>query len=74
MHSQDHADSEYVLNVQVDRKRADFTANKQTNKLTYRHSALYTDISIQIYIHAGILHWSNVVYSNGWIPDLLRSS
>ena len=38
-HSRDHADSEYISNVWVDRKWAEFFGNKLTNK--YTNTQLY---------------------------------
>ena len=39
-HSRDYDDSEYVINVGVDRKGAEFIGNKQICKQTYKHSTL----------------------------------
>jgi len=41
MHSQDHADSEYIILCGEEHKGAQFIGNKQTNKLTYRHLTSY---------------------------------
>jgi len=45
MHSRNHADSECISYMGVDRKGAEFTDNKQIYSLihsfTYRHSTLY---------------------------------
>ena len=40
-HSRDHAASEYVSCVKLDRERAQFIGNKQTNMHTQKHSTLY---------------------------------
>ena len=40
-YSQNNDDSEYVSHVGIDRKGADFIGNKQINKHTCKHSALY---------------------------------
>ena len=52
MHFRDHAYSEYVLYVGIDRKGAEFIGNKHTHLLAHSqtHSALYisSDVSVMI--------------------------
>ena len=47
VHSRDHADTEYMLYVEMDRKEAELIGIKQTHPLTHslahRHSTLYID-------------------------------
>ena len=54
LHSRDHAGSEYVSYARVDRRGAEFIANKHTNNfthsLTHRHSTFYGDYSSIIII------------------------
>ena len=53
-HSRDHADSDYVSYVGVDRKGAHCIGNKQTDEQTFKHWTLYMSTNL---LALGPLDW-----------------